>query len=329
MKVLVAGLGSIGRRHLRHLAALGQEDILLYRTHHSTLPDEELAGYPVETDLEAALAQKPDAVIVSNPTALHLDVALPAARMGCHLLLEKPVSNTTEGLEELGRTVSENGVRVLVGFQFRYHPGLRKIAEVLEAEAVGQPVSFRAHWGEYLPGWHPWENYRTSYAARKDLGGGVVRTLTHPLDYLHWLFGEVGATWAFAGQLGGLGIEVEDTAEIGLRFRSGVMGSLQLNYIQRPPRHQLEIVCTGGTIRWEQAGASLEVYDAAQEKWIQHPLPDGFERDDLFRAQMEHFLEVVRGEAAPVCTLADGVYALALAEAALESAGTGKLVTIG
>src|SRR5512140_1907619 len=93
MKFLIAGYGSIGRRHMRNLLALGQKDILLYRTHRSTLTEEELAGFTVETDLRAALDYHPDAVIISNPTALHLDVAIPAARQGCHILMEKPVAH--------------------------------------------------------------------------------------------------------------------------------------------------------------------------------------------------------------------------------------------
>ena len=179
MKFMIAGLGSIGRRHLRHLEALGVKEILLYRTHRATLPDDDLAPYPVETDLDAALAAKPDAVVVSNPTALHMEVAIPAAEQGCHILLEKPVSHTMEGLNVLQRAAAESGARILVGFQFRYHPALRKIVQVLSSGEVGKPVSFRAHWGEYLPAWHPWEDYRKSYSARKDLGGGVILTLTH------------------------------------------------------------------------------------------------------------------------------------------------------
>src|SRR5512141_493283 len=98
-KTLIAGLGSIGRRHMRNLVALGEKDIVLLRSHRSTMPEEDLAGYPVETDLAEALrTHKPDAVIVANPTALHLDVAIPAARAGCAVLLEKPISNSTARL---------------------------------------------------------------------------------------------------------------------------------------------------------------------------------------------------------------------------------------
>ncbi len=328
MKFMIAGLGSIGRRHLRHLVALGETDILLYRTHRSTLPDDELAGYPVETDLQAALAQQPDAVIVTNPTALHLDVAIPAAEAGCHILLEKPISHTLAGVDELHKAADKSGARILVGFQFRYHPALRKVAEMLAGEEIGRPISFRAHWGEYLPGWHPWEDYRNSYSARSDLGGGVILTLTHPLDYLHWLLGDVNSVWAFAGVFGDLELDVVDTAEIGLQFASGVVGSVHLNYNQRPARHQLEIVCTEGTVRWDNAGTAVDYYIASAGSWQRHPMPDDFERDDLFRAQMSHFLEVVRGEAQPLCTLEDGRTALQVALAAHQSANDGCRVSL-
>ncbi|NJN44030.1 MAG: Gfo/Idh/MocA family oxidoreductase [Anaerolineae bacterium] len=147
MKFLIAGLGSIGRRHFRNLRALGETNILLYRTHKATLPDDELDGVPVETDLQAALANKPDAVIVSNPTAMHLDVAIPAAEAGCHLFLEKPISHSMERVDQLQDAVAQTGVRVLVGFQFRFHPGLRRVSELLARREIGTPVSVRARLG--------------------------------------------------------------------------------------------------------------------------------------------------------------------------------------
>ena len=206
---------------------------------------------------------------------------------------------------------------------------MNRIAEILAENQIGRPVSFRAHWGEYLPDWHPWEDYRQSYSARQDLGGGVILTLTHPLDYLHWLLGPISALWSFAGQNSDLEIDVVDTAEIGLAFESGVVGSVHLDYVQRPPRHQLEIVCNRGTIRWDNAAMAVEVYHAEEKYWSQHPLPAGFERDDLFRAQMRHFLRVVGEGEAPLCSLNDGVVALELALGAHKSAQAGALVKIG
>ena len=323
MKFLIAGLGSIGRRHLRNLQALGEKDILLYRTHRATLPDDEIKGYPVETDLGHALALGPQAVIIANPTALHLSVAIPAAQVGCHLLIDKPVADSLEGCEELKAALKRRGGRVLVGFQFRFHPGLQRIKELLDDQAIGRPLDVRAHWGEYLPGWHPWEDFHRSYAARPELGGGVILTLCHPLDYLHWLIGEVETLWAFTSR-SGLGLEVEDTAEIGLRFKGGTLGSVHLDYVQRPAQHTLEIVGTEGTISWDNAHGSVQLsqaqHNGGSEVKQAFPIPEGFERNSMFLAEMRHFRQVAQGECEPICSLDDGLYALKLALAALRSA---------
>jgi predicted dehydrogenase len=324
MKFLIAGLGSIGRRHLRNLAALGERDVVLYRTHHSTLPEEELAGYPQETSLEAALAHRPDAVIVCNPTALHLAVALPAAQAGCALLLEKPISHSLDGLDELQQALDQSGRGALVGFQFRYHPGLKLVRRLTEEGALGRVLSLRGHWGEYLANWHPWEDYRQSYSARKDLGGGVVFTLTHPLDYLRWLFGEAQVAWAATAHLGDLQMDVEDTAEIGLRFDAGILGSLHLDYNQRPASHWLEVTGTQGSLRWDNADGSVRLYRAtASPEWETFAAPEGFERNQLFLDELRHFIAVARGQTGPVCTLQDGRRALEMALRVHEIAGRG------
>jgi predicted dehydrogenase len=326
----------VGRRHLRNLRALGEEDILLYRTHHATLPDDELVNLPVETDLRRALDYHPDAVIVANPTALHLDVAIPSAQAGCHIFLEKPVSDSLDRLDELTAAAALSGISIQVGFQFRFHPMLRKTAELIQAGAIGQVLTAHVHWGEYLPNWHPWEDYRQSYAARAELGGGVIVTLTHPLDYLRWLVGEPESLWSFSDHISSLEVDVEDVAEIGLRFAGGAIGGVHLNYVQRPPVHRFEIVGTGGTLRWDNADGVLLLLQMPDQfgKWNADPPaplvkqfapPPGFERNDLFLEQMRSFLAVVRGDARPVCTLEDGVRALQMALGARCSASNGKV----
>ncbi|MGE5377199.1 MAG: Gfo/Idh/MocA family protein [Bacteroidota bacterium] len=340
MKFLIAGLGSIGRRHFRNLIALGEKDIVLLRTRKATLPDDELAGYPVETDLDEALNRhKPEAVIVANPTSMHLDVAIPAAQAGCHILLEKPVSHSLERLDLLQNAARTSGSRILVGFQFRYHPTLNKARELIRSNALGKVLTVHAHWGEYLPQWHPWEDYRKSYAARADLGGGVIVTLTHPLDYLRYLLGDVESLWSFNGHISSLELDVEDVAEIGLKFADGAVGSVHVNYFQRPPVHRLEIVGTKGTLRWDNADAVLHFQqmpapfgsfsDQPPVPVLDlFPAPEGFERNQLFLAQTRHFIGIVRGESEPVCTLEDGIMALKLALAACNSQKTGLVQKI-
>ncbi len=198
-------------------------------------------------------------------------------------------------------------------------------------------MTVHAHWGEYLPNWHPWEDYRQSYAARADLGGGVIVTLTHPLDYLRFILGEVKSLWSFNGHLSSLEIDVEDVAEIGLKFSSGAIGGVHLNYVQRPPTHRLEIIGTDGTLKWDNADGILHLQKmpAPFGSYSDRPAapvsesfspPEGFERNQLFIAQTKHFIDVVRGDAQPVCSLTDGIRALQMALAAYESEKTEKLI---
>ena len=340
MKFLIAGLGSIGRRHLRNLIALGEKDIILLRTRKGTLPDDELAGYLTETNITEALKKhKPDAVIVANPTSLHLDVAIPAAEAGCHILLEKPVSHSLERLDVLQHIAQKNGSKILVGFQFRYHPILNKGRELIQNDALGKVLTIHAHWGEYLPQWHPWEDYRQSYAGRADLGGGVILTLTHPLDYLRYFIGEVELLWSLNGHISPLEVDMEDVAEIGLKFKNGAIGGVHLNYFQRPPVHRLEIVGTDGTLRWDNADGFLHFYKMQMSfgSYSDNPPapvietfspPENFERNQLFLAQTQHFIEIMHGEAESVCTLDDGIMALKMALAAHESQKSGSVINL-
>lgn len=328
-KFLIAGLGSIGRRHFRNLISLGEKDIILLRTRKATLPDDELAGYPVETDLQEALKKhQPDAVIVSNPTAFHLDVAIPAAETGCAILLEKPISHSMERLDQLEKAVRKSGAKILVAFQFRFHPGLFRAKQLIETGEIGRIISAHVHFGEYLPAWHPWEDYRQGYAARADMGGGVVLTQCHSLDYLPWLVGKVALVWGFTGKLGDLEVDVEDTAKIGLRFSSGALGSLHLDYNRQPPVHTFDIAGTKGTITWDLSDGATRIYRAERKDWEVYPLPAGWERNVMFMEQMKHFLAVVRGEAEPACTLEDGIQVQRLVEAVHESQRSGCVIDL-
>jgi predicted dehydrogenase len=326
-KILIAGLGSIGRRHLRNLVASGETDLVLLRSHHSTMPDDELGGYPVETDLRRALERHhPEAVIVSNPTALHLDVAIPAAEAGCGILLEKPISHSLARVDVLQEAVGRSRARILMGFQLRFHPCLARARHLILAGRLGRILSARVQFSEYLPAWHPWEDYRRGYAARADLGGGVLLTQCHSLDYLPWLVGKVNAVWGSLAKLSDLDLEVEDTAEIGIRFENGSLGSLHIDYAQQPPSHRIEIGGTLGRVECDLQAGAMRFYDVAVRGWEEHNVPDGWERNAMFVKEIEHFLDVVKGKAEPVCTLEDGVEVMRLITAVQESSSSGRAI---
>jgi predicted dehydrogenase len=329
VRILIAGLGSIGRRHLCNLQALGVKAIVLLRSGHSTLPDTHLAGLPTEYDLHEALRRHhPTAVVVSNPTALHLDIAIPAAEAGCHLLLEKPISHSMRRVADLSQIVHERKVKLLVGFQFRFHPSLQLVKQLLDSGAFGRVTYVQVHWGEYLPDWHPWEDYRQSYAARRDFGGGVVLTLCHPFDYLRWLIGEVVSVSAMTDQLGGLDIEVEDTVNVNLRFACGALGTVHLDYVQRPPTHWWQITGQKGLIRWDSANGTVHCYRSETEAWEVVAPPPGFERNTMFLEEMRHFLDCIQSQREPLINLDDGIAALRIALAAEQSSRERKEIQL-
>jgi predicted dehydrogenase len=320
---LIAGSGSIGRRHLDNLRRLGV-DACFYRTGRRD-PSAPAPHAAEEFDLAVALERRPRAVLVCNPSAHHLDLALAAARAGAHLLVEKPVAHRLEGTDELLREVRKRRLVALVGFQYRFNPALRQVKRWLEDGALGEVVSARVHWGEYLPSWHPGEDWRASYAARGDLGGGAVRTLCHPFDYLRWLLGEV--EWVSAEvSHGALALDVEDTAHVTLRFASGALACIWLDYLCWPREHGLEIVGRRGRILWSDADGAAQLRRIDDQRATTFAPTQGFSRNSMFLDEMGHFLDCLDGTAQPLCTLEDGIAALEIAVAALESARAGRRV---
>jgi predicted dehydrogenase len=345
MKILVAGLGGIGQRHLRNLRTLlGPEaELSAYRVRglaHALTDQLEIepgadvaAKYGVEVfhDLAEALARRPDAAFICNPTSLHLPVALRAARAGCHLFLEKPLSHTLDGVDELLAAVAGQGLVTLVGYQLRFHPCLLRLRRWIQAGAVGRLLAVRAEVGEYLPGWHRYEDYRQMYAARADQGGGVVLSQIHELDYLGWIFGWPRRVFALGGRLSSLGIDVEDTAS--LLMETVVDGAaipvhLHLDYVQRPPSRTCQVVGDAGKILVDLGAPCVLRYDAEGREAEREAFP-AFQRNQLFLDEARHFLACVAGREAPAVPLAEGLRSLRVALAARASMAGGRVVDLG
>jgi predicted dehydrogenase len=233
-----------------------------------------------------------------------------------------------EGVTELAAEVAAQGLRVLVGYQFRFHPGLQQVKTWLAQGAIGEVASARARWGEYLPGWHPGDDYRAGYSARRDLGGGVVVTLSHPFDYLRWLLGEVVEVQAQIAQRSGLDLDVEDTAHVILRFASGALATVSLDYVERPAAHRLHLVGRNGLISWDGITGQARLRDAATGRVECVDPPPGFDRNGMFLAEMRHFLDCVYGQVTPACGLDDGIAALRIALAAKRSALEGQTIRV-
>lgn len=308
--LLIIGLGSIGQRHLRNLYALGYTNLHAVSSGKGTMNTCDLPLRSVEDDLDAALHRvSPKAAFICNPTAFHMDTAIRCALVGCHLFLEKPVGAGWEGVETLREIAAEKQLHTAVGFQFRQHPVLGEIRNRLLRGEFGDLLSARMHWGEFLPGWHPWEDYKKAYSAVESMGGGVTFTLSHPFDYLRWMLGEPDSVQAEILYTQTLGIEVDDVHFSTWKFSDGrITASVYLDYHERPPSHQLTLVGTKAKVEWSNEHGTAFFYPADPDRPDESiGLPQGFGRNDLFMAEIRDFMESAGAGRPSACTLDDGI----------------------
>jgi predicted dehydrogenase len=344
MKILIMGLGGIGQRHLRNLRRLQGDDleIIAYdpRPNPPVLTDqlkieqgvslENKYSLTIFADSEQALAQKPQAVFVCSPTSLHVPAAIRAAQQGCALFIEKPLSHNLEHVDELISLVESRGLTAVVGYQMRFHPCLQRLFALVQEKKVGRILSVRSVVGEYLPGWHTYEDYRQSYASRKDLGGGVILSQIHELDYLYWLFGMPLRIFALGGHLSSLQVDVEDTADILMECKlegHPIPISLHQDYLQNPPSRSCEIVGDAGKILVDIRALSVDVFDG-QGNHTESTSYEGFQRNQLFLDELKYFLDGLQGKATPLVNLRDGAQSLRMALVAKESLASVKVVEI-
>jgi predicted dehydrogenase len=338
VRILVAGLGAIGQRHARNLRAVCGDglELLAYRRRRlSHVITESLQrddsrdveaelGVTAFDDLDAALAARPDAVFVCTPSSDHMAIARRAAAAGCHLFIEKPISHTLDGVPELREAVAAKQLVVLVGCQWRYHPAVRWLREVLQAGILGSLVRAEIDYAEYLPDWHPYEDYRTSYAARADLGGGAVLTQIHDYDLAWWLFGASRTVSATGGHMSSLEIDVEDTVDA--RLEGGpVPVIVRQSIASRPPRRMLSVDGERGAITIDLLGGRI----SSDPRLIAAGAFAGFERNEMFLEEARHFCACVSGLEAPAVPLDDGIAVLRLALAVKDAIRSGRPVEVG
>lgn len=311
MKFLIIGLGSIGQRHTRNLHNLGYKDIIALRTGKSTKPfDLEIECFK---DSDEAYRRKPDAVLVCNPTSLHIPTALEAANRGCHILIEKPLSDSLDKAKELQAIVREKKLTTLVAYNFRFHPAVARIKELIVGDFLGGVYFVRSQFASYLPAWHPWEDYKKSYASRADLGGGVVLTSSHELDMLRWLFGKYEKVSSTISSGKYLGIGAEELALIHIQFAGGVLAEVNLNYIQEPPKRYIEIVGEKGILFYDFYKDGIKFYSKEQKKWSTLFEPPEAAAEDTFSRELLHFIDCVKKGKETICSIDEGIETVRMA----------------
>ena len=280
--------------------------------------------------LEQGLERRPDLVLVTNPTALHLETAAAVIAAGVPVFVEKPLHATLLRVDELLDRVRSLRLPAFIGYPLRFHPTLVEARRILDGGAIGRPLGARFFVGEYLPDFHPWEDYREGYSARSDLGGGVMLTLIHDVDLASWLLGLPQEVFCVAGHRSQLEIDVEDMAAMICTSAGGPLVEIHMNYLERPARRGFVIIGEAGSIEWEGTEGVLLLRRRDGRAPETFSPPAGFERNDLFLDELRHVMAVLAGlEPNERIPLAAGRDALAVVEAAKRSNRAHRPVRLG
>jgi len=338
-KIFFVGLGGAGQRHLRVFRQLlpPETEFSAYRKRKKTpllnpdfslndqLSIKEKYNVKLLDTLEEGLGNKPDLIVISTPTSLHLDVAKKAAENKINIFVEKPFSNNLQGFDDFCEDVLKNNLYFFVSFQRRFHIFLKKIKEILDNGEIGKIISAVFNVSTYVPAWHPYENFRDLYACRSDLGGGVLLTEIHEIDLCHWYFGLPETVYCAGGNYSGVQLDVEDTAHISLKYRDFAV-QLNLCFMQKYNRRDLYIAGTKGYIEWSQDGNKLMVHKYHNNDKDIYSDP-AYTNDAMFFSQADFFLKDF--------SLADtkkyldiAKYSVAIVEAAMESMKKGSEIRV-
>ena len=322
-RLLIAGLGSIGTRHVRLARELMPNTKIAVLRHRSC---QNLPNIGIDccfTSLDEALQFHPQVAVIANPASMHLDVALPLARAGSHLFIEKPISASPNGVSELIKICRERGLTLMTGYNLRFLPSLQSFRGFLGEKRIGRVLSVRAEVGQFLPSWRPDVDYRQTASAQAALGGGVLLELSHEIDYLRWLFGEIQWVNATLCKQSSLEIDVEDTAHLTLGFAADagavpVIATLNMDFVRQDTVRYCIAIGDAGTLRWDGIAGKVEFFEKSGNGW-QVLFEQPTKRDDSYLTEWRHFLDCINEGTPSLISGEDGLAVLRITEAARQS----------
>lgn len=330
-RILVVGYGSIGQRHLGIARSLLPDANIRVLRHQSCEAIPELADGCM-TSLAEAMAFAPQAAVIASPSVFHMDTAQPLAEAGVHLMVEKPLASSLNGVRQLLGTSVASGSVLMTAYNLRFMPSLQRYRDLIQSGRIGRVISVRCEIGQYLPSWRPGSDYRRGVSATAAMGGGVLLELSHEIDYLRWIFGEVDSVQATLSRQSNLEIDVEDTAHLILGFaerkdRGKLIAALNMDFVRQDTTRHCLAIGEKGSLRWDGLAGTVEVFPEGGSTWEQvfvH-LP---QRDESYTAEWKHFLACIRDGSAPLVSGQDGLATLKIIQAARDSAAAIKAMPV-
>jgi len=327
LKILIVGYGSIGKRHTKNLISFGHNDIIICTKNKDALKLEK-TGIKIFTSLSHALKEKPDISIICNETSFHVKTAIKLATINSHLFIEKPLSNSLKDIKELQKIIKKKKLITMVGCNMRFHDGIKLMKKFIDKNEIGRIFSVIVENGSYMPDWHPWEDYRNSYASRKNLGGGVVLTQIHDIDYLYWFFGKISEIFSFTDKLSDLKLDVEDYSGSLLKFKNKTIGEIHLDYFQKPTVRNCKIIGTKGKIIWNWKNNHLQVFKNKNNKFSTKLLEKKFDRNKMYVQELQYFLDCVKKKKTPMNNIIEANEIQKIAIAIKNSSKSGKKIIL-
>jgi predicted dehydrogenase len=327
MKILVVGVGSIGKRHLGLLLDMGFRDIVVCDAQKTRL-DEVQNIYPglrEFQDYTTAFKEDLDVVFICTPPHLHTNILAKAVDNGCHVFCEKPLAMNLEGLNEIERRAREKNLVVMIGYVYRFCKPIKKIKEIIDSKILGKIYSARTIISLYLPDWHPWEDYREFFLSHRDLGGGALLEESHATDYIKWMMGDVKAVGCINKKLSNLELDAEDMTIINLEFQNGSLGAIQIDLLGRVLRKEAEFIGEKGTVLWDAERGLVRLFTAARGEWEEFELAF---TPDAYVDQLNHFFECIRDHKEPITALHDAIETLRICVAAFKSDAERRMVEL-
>ena len=281
----------------------------------------ELAPLGTFTDYRDALTLEPEAAIICTPNSLHAQMAVACVEAGCHLLVEKPIAHTREAAGQVVEAARRHQRVAAVGYVLRFWSGVAEVKALLEEGRIGAPLAARVMVGAY----ETLTYARTDWRDANPDEGGPLLDYSHEFDYLRWYLGEVDEVACMGARAGPDGERLITIAACILRFRSGALAQVHIDYLQHPARRELEIIGEDGRLLYDFRGMWAEVTDREGE--VSRTEWSG-ERDEAFRGQLEAFIVACQGGPSRVVEAGDAAKTLSVAVAGAESAEKGVFVPV-